>query len=267
MIDTTQNFEFRVMTCPVERINGIWKFVRKPGRASRCRSLPGHLLHLVLEGGYRLRTNGRTYDIHSGDVIYYHESEEVEWLGNDQTVIFLSVGFTASNLAPLPLDRRTFPSDRKIRQDFQALYNYSLLPGREERIFKTYAALLAILGQIELRTGGFSQIPGYTDGSWWAVEEYLRRNRRFRPTLDELASLANCSRPTIVRLCRRATGTSPHLRLQQLRMEEAKGLLRFSTLTITEVAEYLGYSRLNEFSREFSKYFHHPPSLFNSKRR
>jgi AraC-like DNA-binding protein len=53
-------------------------------------------------------------------------------------------------------------------------------------------------------------------------------------------------------------------RIQTVRMEEARGLLLFSTLNVTQVAEYLGYPRLHEFSREFSQYFGAPPSRVRS---
>jgi transcriptional regulator GlxA family with amidase domain len=49
-------------------------------------------------------------------------------------------------------------------------------------------------------------------------------------------------------------------RLRELRLAEAQGLLRFSTLSVSQVAEYLGYPRVHEFSREFSRRMGRPPS-------
>jgi AraC-like DNA-binding protein len=248
------------IACLIEHVCGIWKFVHEPSGSSRCRSLPGHLLHLVVEGHYQLRTNGREYAIGPNDVIYYHEMEEVEWLGNRERVTFLSVGFSAPKLPPLGLDMRVFPSDPFIRKNFHALYEASLLSGRTERNLKIISSLSSILGRIEEKNHGFSNASPEEGSAWWTLEDRLRRDRRFRPTLEELADLAHCSRASIVRNCRRATGQSPMSRIRQLRMEEAKGLLRFSTLNVTQVAEYLGYGRVNEFSRDYSHYFKHPPS-------
>ncbi len=259
MADNTFESGLLSVISPVETINGIWKFVHVPRVTTRCRSLPGHLLHLVLKGEYHLRTNRREYHIRPGNIIYYHESEDVEWLGNRRTVVFYSVGFTAPALAPLPLDRRVFPSDAVMRKAFHDLYTAAQLPGRTERSVKAFSALLTLLGRIEEKTLGFSKTPEEGCATWWSVEERIRRTRQFRPALDELADLACCSRASIVRSCRRATSESPMRRIQQLRMEEARGLLKFSTLNVTQVAEYLGYSRLNEFSREYSKYFSYPP--------
>ncbi|MHC4874825.1 MAG: helix-turn-helix domain-containing protein [Planctomycetota bacterium] len=44
-------------------------------------------------------------------------------------------------------------------------------------------------------------------------------------------------------------------RLRSLRMSEARGLLIYSSLNITQIAQYLDYPRVHEFSREFKKYF------------
>ena len=43
--------------------------------------------------------------------------------------------------------------------------------------------------------------------------------------------------------------------MQKRRMEASKGLLLYTNLPITEIADQLGYERIHEFSREFSKYF------------
>ena len=79
-------------------------------------------------------------------------------------------------------------------------------------------------------------------------------------TLKELCKIAGYSKSTIIRSCKKVTGGTPMQRIQKLRMEEAKGLLSIAQLNVSQVADYLGYPRIHEFSREFSKYFGKPPS-------
>ena len=251
---------------PVEGISGVWRFSREPGGYHRARSLPGHLLHLVLEGSYRLRTNAREYDVRPHDVIYYHETEEVEWLGNAERVSFYSVGFLAPGIEPLPPERRVFPSSAAIRSAFEDLYAASLLPRGPRRALGIHSALLRIVLEIDWWT---RPAPGDVPGGaalWWRIERLLRERRRFRSTIGELAAEAGCSRATVVRACRAATGESPMRRLRQVRMAEAQGLLRFSTLNVGQVAEYLGYGRVHEFSREYRKICGHPPSAARQRR-
>ncbi len=245
---------------PVESISGIWKFTRPPGGWHRTRSLPGHLLHLVTRGSYRLRTNGREYTIHTSDLIYYHETEDVEWLGNSETVEFISVGFMAPALAPLPLEQRVFRSSPPIRAAFARLHTASLLPPGLDRTLTGHAALLDILRRIPRWDGQPRSAPEGAGRSWWDLENILRQRRQFRAGLPELCQMAAMSRATLVRACRTATGTSPMQRLRDLRMAEAHGLLHCSTLNVGQVAKYLGYPRIHEFSREFARYYGHPPS-------
>ena len=250
---------------PVEGISGVWRFVREPGGPRQARSLPGHLLHLVLEGSYRLRTNGREYAIRTHDAIYYHETEEVEWLGNDERVVFYSVGFLAQSLAPLPPEARVFPSGERMRAAFEDLYSASLLPRDSRRALGLHAALLRIVLEIDWwRRPSPAELPEGA-ATWWRLERWLRERRSFRATVDELAGAAGASRSTVVRACRAATGASPMQRLRQIRLAEAQGLLRFSTLSVTQVADYLGYGRMHEFSREFRRHCGRPPSALRRR--
>jgi len=245
---------------PLEGISGVWRFSRERGGYRRARSLPGHLLHLVLAGAYGLRTNAREYSIRTGDVIYYHETEEVEWLGNVEPVVFYSVGFIAPQLGPLPAEDRVFASDDRIRAAFEDLYAASLRPRGVRRALELHAVLLGLVLQVEpWRAISAPERPARTE-SWWEIESLLRERKLFRPTLDELTHLVHRSRASIVRACRAATGTSPMKRIRAMRMAEARGLLRFSHLNVTQVAQYLGYPRMHEFSREFSRCFGLPPS-------
>lgn len=245
---------------PVEWISGIWKFRREPAGYRRSRSLPGHLLHLVLEGSYRLKTNGREYAVKPGDVVYYYETEEVEWLGNDEPVIFYSVGFMAPGIKPLQPDRRVFRSTASIRNAFDDLYASSVMDRTSGSALAAHSALLRII--LEIDWWKQAEVSDVQSGAalWWRIERAVREKKQFKASLVWMSRVAGCSRATVVRACRAATGQSPIHRLRAIRMEEADGLLRYSTLNVTQVADYLGYTRVHEFSREFSGYFKRTPS-------
>ena len=245
------------VNCPVEKLCGVWEFRREAWYQARAVSTPGHLLHLMLEGAYELECNGRRYRARAGDAIYYHECEEVKCHGGAEAIRFLSASFLAPGLAPLPFEGRVFAAGEGFRRHFAGLLEAARSP--EPSALGLFAALLGMLGEVEFwRT---RPRPGAAPGNpWWDVEGQLRARRLFRPSLDELAGLAGVSRATLVRACRQATGESPARRLRAIRMSEASGLLRFSGLGPTQVAAYLGYPRVHEFSREFSRHFGAPPS-------
>ncbi len=255
------------LVCPVERVTGVWRFERPAGRGySKCRSLPGHLIHLLVEGEYRLRINGRLHEVAKGDVIYYYEAEEVEWLGNEVDVVFHSIGFLAPSLHPPPIERRVVASTAAVRRAFDRLHSFSLRPASTARTCGVMSALLSVLVEINAVAGEGGRTGAVPhDNPWWRVEGELRRQRRFRMPLDEMAAIAHVSRASLVRCCRAATGLSPQQRIAATRMEEARGLLAYSGMNVTQIAEYLCYPRLHEFSREFSRHFGIPPRSYAAK--
>ena len=253
---------YQPIYAPIESISGVWRFARPAGHRIHTRSLPDHLLQLVLSGSYAIRINNRQYQVRAGDIIYYYANEDVQWLGNEQEVTFYSVGFRSMVFRPIPISKRVFSSTETIKNAFTQLYEASNLPRNStEFSFGTYAALLKVLYEIQ-RTLQPAELINDRTQSWWELEKRIRSENRFRLKLDELAGRCYTSRATLVRLCRQATGTSPVKRIRQIRMEEAKALLAFSPMNITEIARHLGYGRVHEFSREFSGYYGSPPSQY-----
>lgn len=263
---SSQSLTCGPLVCPVERVTGVWRFGRQAGGCHRARSLPGHLLHLIIKGEYRLRISGREYKVGKGDIVYYYEVEEVEWLGNDVEVVFYSVGFLAPSLTPPPVDKRVMKAGESARRTFEELYNVSVEPDSFSRTCGIMAALLSILREI-FAFAGASSAGSSSENPWWGVEAGLRRRKRFRASLDEMALMASVSRSSLVRCCRAATGSSPRQRLALARMEEARGLLECSGLGVSQIADYLGYPRLHEFSREFARCFGSSPRSFMPRRK
>ena len=249
---------------PVTAIAGIWQFVKKKGSYSRTYSTPGHLLHLVIKGSYTLKTNGREYSINPGDVIYYHECEEVETYGNEGDVTFYSISFASDILEPLPLNSRVFKAAPAIKKAFEKLYTAFIADKGSD--FDIYARLMEIISNIKyfhLRKSGGDE----DEELWWKIESGIRRKRLFTISIKELAENFGKSRSTIVRVCRKATGTNPLRRIREMRMAEANALLFYSTLNVSQAAASLGYPRMHEFSREFAKYFGFPPQEVIEKRK
>ena len=78
----------------LREISGVWCFEREAGRHTAAYSTPGHLLHYIVKGAGTMITNGRSYNISPGSIVYYYEREEVKNYFRDDTV-FYSVAFTA----------------------------------------------------------------------------------------------------------------------------------------------------------------------------
>lgn len=246
----------------INEVYGVWRFERPARFVGKARSTPGHLIHFVASGGYELTTDNRTTTVEAGDLIYYYESEVVLWRGGDTSVVFYSVGLDAPSLPPPRLGRRHVPGRIDLHETFVNALELQNGPA-------TIHAQLRLSGLVSRIVAEFHDssdpIPEPDQPLWWQVEYGVRRRRAFRATLPQLCEIAGYSRATVIRACRESTGKSPMVRLRELRIEEAKGLLLYSMSSVTHVAFQLGYRRIHEFSREFSQAVGMPPTAYREK--
>lgn len=243
---------------PVKEIAGIWEFGRKAGTSNTCCSTHGHLLHYIRSGRYQLSINNCSYQVAAGDMIYYYEKEKVVTRFTDD-VVFYSVSFFAPDFKPLPMDFRAFRAPKNSEKHFRTLYQASRSNIRRIGAYAAHSALLAILCEIQKIRPDYAKPSGLA-GSWTEIEEYVRGRHICHPSLTELCGKFGLSPATLIRLCRKATGKTPGQYFKALRMEEARSLLLLSGMNISEIAEHLCYTRMHEFSREFSRHFGFPPS-------
>jgi AraC family transcriptional activator of mtrCDE len=78
-------------------------------------------------------------------------------------------------------------------------------------------------------------------------------------SLDELASRANASRSTLVRVFRKVANMAPLKLLMELRLELARRKLWATDLTLAQIAYEIGYQSESAFSRAFRRRFGMPP--------
>ncbi|ETN96176.1 AraC family transcriptional regulator [Zhouia amylolytica] len=259
------NFPLTYMNCPIESITGIWEFKRPPYFKYLCYSLSGHLLHYVIKGSYCIKINGKEYSVKKGDVIYYYESEEVETIGDHSDVVFYSVSYQASKLIPLSTKNRVFRADDKLQKLFKKLYkSFSSQSDMDKRLM-SFSYLLNILHKIEKKFFDSNDDNIEERALWWEIERRIRKSKMFKPSLTDLLKISGYSKSTVIRSCQKVTGCTPMQRIRRLRMEEAKSLLSFAHLNVSQISEYLGYNRVHEFSREFSMFYGAPPSSLLKK--
>lgn len=82
---------------------------------------------------------------------------------------------------------------------------------------------------------------------------HLERNIHREVNLEELASIANMSGRSFLRVFQSATGTSPLAWVIEQRINRACSLLRHTDRRITEIAFDVGFNDSNYFTRQFTK--------------
>ena len=77
--------------------------------------------------------------------------------------------------------------------------------------------------------------------------------RNARVTLDELTATFHISKSYLMHIFREAHNSTPIQYHQKLRISRAKYLLRFTNISITEIAAQLGFEDIHTFSRTFKR--------------
>ncbi len=85
------------------------------------------------------------------------------------------------------------------------------------------------------------------------MKDYLEQHVFQNISLKELGDLVYLSESQVVRCFKRDLGTTPHVYSLNLKLEQAKKLLRNTRLMVREIAEYLGFCDEHYFSYIFKK--------------
>lgn len=92
------------------------------------------------------------------------------------------------------------------------------------------------------------------------VIEYLNDHLSEKLSIEQLATQAHLSPSHFVRLFKRQMGMAPHQYIIQQRVQRARDLLEFSTLTIGEIALAVGFTDNSHLTHHFRQSYGAPPT-------
>lgn len=247
----------RVVT-PIQSLLIVDEITRRDCVRFRSESTPGHLIHVVESGEVTQHAEGRPETFREGHVVWYHESEPIEGSIVRAPWRFITINFTARDLAPPPDDRRVLqagPHTLTLARQLLLHWRDRSLPGAERalRCVATLAGLILDFLPLDNTPALVPVYPMNARERWWIIEKHLRQQLDQPPDLDAIAKLVGMSVRTTIRACKAATGMTPVQRLKALRLTYAHGLLQHSNLPVTEIALRVGYERVQEFSRDIKK--------------
>lgn len=93
----------------------------------------------------------------------------------------------------------------------------------------------------------------HADAAILALQDYLERHYAERVTLEQMGAAAGLGQRTLLRRFRSATGDSPVMYLQRIRIEAARRKLELSRDSIDEIAWQVGYEDGSSFNRLFKR--------------
>ena len=173
---------------------------------------------------------------------------------SDLAVNFLTVSFWAADPAISSIANKPFSLTPQLNSIFQKMLTQS----RQEFYSNDYTESLLKLLLLELLHKSDGQPRPYHLAADHSENEIVDRaiqtiseNIHRKLSLEELASAIHVSVPYLYMLFQDHLGTSPGKYIAKIRIEECKLLLRDRQMSMGQIAEHMGFSSLQHFSRQF----------------
>ncbi len=96
-------------------------------------------------------------------------------------------------------------------------------------------------------------------------EELLSRNKNLRNSVSHYATLLNTTPQNLNAACRRAVDQSASVVLSHFIVNEAKRLLSYTGLSVSEVADVLDFKESSHFIKYFKRHTGHTPAAYRTQ--
>lgn len=202
-------------------------------------------LTFVLKGQLDYTINGKKTPLSSGDVIFV-KSGSVRYREKVENTEYVSFNFLSDQDLDLldVLKGGTSEVIYQIISVFDSIYKYTtnLLDERFSLLLSCLIKQLKIQRKVLLKPTLVNEI-----------ENYIRLNLDKKINLSDISEHTHYSISHCEMVFNKWTGLSITAYLIKKRIEKAKSLLTERTLTLNQVAESVGFSDYNFFSRTFKK--------------
>jgi AraC-like DNA-binding protein len=244
------------------------RFRQHRGWDHNGRTLGEHLLMVMWQGDCTLSVEENTYQLGSGDAMiipagqYYRPRTE-------EGCEYYYFHFSDAPSLPDALPHRMIALPYCISVSKEHQQEILLLA---QRVYDTHpdapgpmpslsadlnlTQLLLRLANLASEAAAHDTLPPALLGK---VVLYIRQHVAEQITLTELSSRFSVSKQYIMRLFRHHLNTTPTTYIHRAKLETARWLLTHSSMNVTEISDYLGFSGCYYFSRLFKKYYNLTP--------
>ncbi len=146
-----------------------------------------------------------------------------------------------------------------------ALYLVEKYGGRETALSCAKAMLYDLHRHSQGSYAVFIAQKSHGDSAVATIQEYMEANYRRRMNTAHLAGQAGMSPRTLERRFKKATGDTPTLYLQRLRVEAAKRFLESSDHTFEQITYLVGYEECAFFRKLFTRHSGVSPKRYREK--
>lgn len=228
-----------------------------------------YLIHHVLSGSGYYKVGTETYHLSAGatflvypqtEVTYYADAEhpwEYAWVGfngSDAAIILKATDFTPVR----PVIHQTDLSD-SIRRGLLGIYEASGndFTNSVEMTGRLYQTLALFMKHAEDR-GTLNTVSSYVQKGI----SYISANYSYPVSVEDIANYVGVSRSHLYRSFEVILNQSPKSYLTQFRLKQACYLLEHSTLSVTAVANSVGFDNSLHFSKTFHQHMGTSPRSY-----
>ncbi len=231
----------------------------------------GYLFWLILDGEGTLRTESAQYPLGRGDCFIMRMWEKIEGRHSPQkplVVPWIHFEFVDRRGKPFRLDPPPIEY-RKIAPLFMAeLAQRAIRTFREGNAEETAKWMQAVWLEIaRLDRQPSAERPAM---DWRERIEQLCNRMQENPAwgmrVSEISGEMHCTADHLIRVFKRIKGITPAEFLVRARVERAKDLLLYSSHSMGQIAETLGYADGYYFSRQFKERTGRAPSFYRKER-
>ncbi|WP_018758357.1 AraC family transcriptional regulator [Paenibacillus terrigena] len=244
-----------------------------PGWNTVREAIPYHVIVLMVEGTATYTINGVTHRVEAGDLLVIPKGtvragSNTEAPHRKYTVLFNLIddaNADAQLLLPSHFMRMKISNYEYVLKRFSRLFQerWEGKPYHESICLGILIELLGVAKR-EPISPAVEPIKFYL-----ARKIHLELQTHYRESIQisELAKLIGRSPNYTIAMFKKALGMTPIEYVHQLRVQEASSLLLESTMSVTEISDYLGFYDTSHFYRVFKKMMKESPSAYITNRK
>lgn len=232
-----------------------------------------YLIHYIISGKGIYKVNGQTHHLHAGDCfLVYPNTEVIYYADKKDPWEYAWVGFTGSD-ATMILQATDFSKQSPC------IYNTPLGDDIKRQLLHIYAArgssfehAVEMTGRLYTTLALFihsSTKNNKQNTSQTYVQkgiEYISANYSYPITVEDIAAYVGLSRSQLFRSFQSVLGVSPKEYLTDFRIKQSCYLLENSNLSITAIANSIGFDNGLYFSKAFHKKKGISPKEYRNKK-
>ncbi len=231
-----------------------------------------YLIHYIISGEGNYLVGGKSYALNAGDAFLVYPNTEITYLadrknpweyawvgftGSDASIILQATDFSQEN----PVIPKT-PLGESIRR--QILHIYDARGNGLEHAVEMTGRLYTMLS-LFMQSSSRKKTAGTASSYVQKGIEFITANYSYPVTVEDIADYVGISRSHLFRSFQNVLHVSPKEYLTSFRMKQACYLLEHSDLSITAIANSIGFDNGLYFSKIFHQFKHISPREYRKQ--